>query len=63
MQIEPHIIFNAQRAQKERKRHGAQISLCVCVCIYTCMHVPVCLCASFYWRKKRINVPLSPCPA
>ena len=40
MQIEPHIIFNARRAQKERKRHGAQISLSLSVYIYThaCMY-------------------------
>ena len=38
MQIEPHIIFNARRAQKERKRHGAQISLSLSVCVYIHMH-------------------------
>ena len=38
MQIEPHIIFNARRAQKERKRHGAQISLSLSLCVYIHMH-------------------------
>ena len=40
MQIEPHIIFNARRAQKQKKgndmvRKSLSLCVCVCVCAYT----------------------------
>ena len=59
MQIEPHIIFNARRAQKERKRHGAQISLCVCVYIHMHACIRVSLRIFLLAQKAHQRPPLS----